>query len=160
MSYVDLNPVRTGIADMPETSDFTSIQERIRYYHKQLKKKGNASKAQLSAPKGLLPFTGGEHQNKKQGIPFSLADYLELTDWAGRAIREDKTGAIPARLSPILERLNINPEAWLDTVQNYNNNFYNVVGTRKAIKAYSAALERQWFCLTGSSSQLYQSAAT
>jgi hypothetical protein len=54
---------------------------------------------------------------------------------------------------------NINPEAWLDIVQNYNNNFYNVVGTRKAIKAYSAALERQWFCLTGSSSQLYQSAA-
>jgi REP element-mobilizing transposase RayT len=159
MSYVDLNPIRVGIADMPETSDFTSIQERIRHYHKQLKKKGNASKTQLSAPKGILPFTGGEHQDKKLGLPFSLADYLELTDWAGRAIREDKAGAIPTRLSPILERLNINPEAWLDTVQNYNNNFYNVVGTRKAIKAYSAALERQWFCLKGRSLQLYQSAA-
>jgi hypothetical protein len=42
MSYADLNPVRERIADMPETSDFTSIQERISHYHKQLKKKGNA----------------------------------------------------------------------------------------------------------------------
>jgi hypothetical protein len=92
-------------------------------------------------------------------VPFSLSDYLELTDWAGRAIREDKTGAIPApRLSPILECLNINPEAWLDTLQNYNINFNIIVGTRNAVRAYSASLERQWFSLTGSSLQLYQSA--
>jgi REP element-mobilizing transposase RayT len=159
MSYVDLNPIRAGLADMPENSDFTSIQARIRHYHKQLKKKSNTDEAQLSAPIGIAPFTGGEHQDKKQGVPFSLIDYLELTDWAGRAIREDIVGAIPAHLSPILERLNINPEAWLDTVQNYNNNFYNVVGTSKAVKAYSAALEREWFCLTGSSLQLYQCSA-
>lgn len=32
MTYVDLNPVRAGIAETPELSDFTSIQERIRDY--------------------------------------------------------------------------------------------------------------------------------
>ncbi|WP_424945099.1 transposase, partial [Candidatus Thiosymbion oneisti] len=29
MAYVDLNPVRAGLAETPETSDYTSIQERV-----------------------------------------------------------------------------------------------------------------------------------
>ncbi|MCU7807232.1 MAG: hypothetical protein KZQ73_05105 [Candidatus Thiodiazotropha sp. (ex Semelilucina semeliformis)] len=61
-----------------------------------------------------------------------MADYLELIDWAGRAIRADKSGAIPAQLAPILERLNINPEAWLNSIQNYNKTFYAVVATKKS----------------------------
>ncbi|MCU7807231.1 MAG: hypothetical protein KZQ73_05100 [Candidatus Thiodiazotropha sp. (ex Semelilucina semeliformis)] len=59
MTYVDLNPIRAGLADRPEASDFTSIHERIRYYHQQLSQTKNPTEALITAPNGLLPFTGG-----------------------------------------------------------------------------------------------------
>ncbi|MES9852272.1 MAG: hypothetical protein ABW170_10615 [Candidatus Thiodiazotropha sp. L084R] len=160
MSYVDLNPIRAGIAETPENSEYTSIEERIRTYHKTLNQTGCKTKAQIKSPKGLVPFTGGEHQEKQNGLCFNLTDYFQLTDWAGRAIREDKSGAIPSHLSPILERLGIDSEAWLDTVRNYNNNYYTVVGTREGINKYRDALGRKWFCSTKITSQLYQSSIT
>ncbi|MCU7925977.1 MAG: transposase [Candidatus Thiodiazotropha sp. (ex Dulcina madagascariensis)] len=156
MSYVDLNPVRAGIATTPETSDYTSIQQRIEHFHRTKGQTDHTTGEMPPTPTGLLPFTGGECIDKEQGLPFSLADYLQLTDWAGRAIRHDKAGAIPAHLAPILERLNIEPDAWLDTMRDYGRRYYRVVGTREAIKQYSQALGRKWLCVTGASLHLYR----
>jgi putative transposase len=74
----------------------------------------------------------------------------------GRAIREDKSGSIPIELAPILERLNIDPEAWLDSVKNYGRNYNTVIGTREGIKRFSQAIGRKWFCMSGYSLQIYQ----
>jgi REP element-mobilizing transposase RayT len=158
MSYVDLNPIRAKIADRPEASDFTSIQDRIRHYQKALEQTGNHAEAATTAPAHLEPFVGGEHQDKPPGLNFSLPDYLQLTDWVGRAIREDKSGAIPTELAPILERLNIDPEAWLNSVKNYGKNYYTVIGTREGIKQFTQAIGRgrKWFCASGYSLQIYQ----
>jgi hypothetical protein len=44
----------------------------------------------------------------------SLDTYLDLVDQTGRIVRSGKRGAIPAHLAPILTRLEIDAEAWVD----------------------------------------------
>jgi len=103
MAYVDLNPVRAGIADCPEGSDFTSVQQRIREYAQ--------SREEPETPT-LKAFSAGQ-ADSDHTICFDYADYLELIDWAGRCQREGKRGSIPERYPPSLQRLNIDADAWL-----------------------------------------------
>ena len=48
-----------------------------------------------------------------EGILFNLTDYLELVDWSGRIIREDKKGVVPATLPAILQRLVMDARHWV-----------------------------------------------
>jgi len=115
MSYVDLNPVRAGIAEGLESSDFTSIQDRILALQTAVKAEdGNklATPAPITKPV-LMAF--GEIEKNADGaavLPFRVKDYIELTEWTGRCIRGDKTGYIAANIPPILESLGISPGQW------------------------------------------------
>jgi hypothetical protein len=71
MSYVDLNPIRAGIADTPEESDFTSIQERIRAWQA----KSNASKKENISETRLRPFVGSRNDHADSRIEFSRIEY-------------------------------------------------------------------------------------
>jgi hypothetical protein len=117
MAYVDLNPVRAGIATSPETSDHTSIQERTRpvFSLKQAIKNQHRSGDLLdfkTSLKPLLNFETGLVNQLQSGILFAFRDYLELVDWTGRIIRNDKQGVIDNELPPILSRLHITAEQW------------------------------------------------
>jgi REP element-mobilizing transposase RayT len=117
MAYVDLNPVRAGIAPTPEQSSFTSIQRRIK------------AAIMGEQPTRLLPFTGNEQQAKTASIRFSLKDYLTLVDETGRIIRADKRGAIDNKTANILLRLHISDESWLKLTTNFEGIFTGAVGT-------------------------------
>jgi REP element-mobilizing transposase RayT len=143
MSYVDLNPIRAGLAKTPEDSDYTSIQERIEAYAK----RQSTSKAKQLAkqqPTKLHPFKRSSEEGAEMPIDFDLNDYLRLVDWTGRAIREDKKGAIPSDLAPILERVGLNPDAWVTSISHYNNNYFSVLGAIDRIKAYAQMQKKSW----------------
>lgn len=126
MAYVDLNPIRAKMASSPETSDFTSIQERIHCIQ---------SESEQAQPARLLPFIGNERLEQPEGLAFKLSDYLELIDWTGRIIREDKRGAISESLPSILDRLEINTKQWQKLSQQFEANFNSFAGNSGILKS-------------------------
>ena len=129
LAYVDLNPIRAQMAITPETSDYTSIKLRINRA-----KTAQSPNHLTQQPRNLLPFAGYPRQDMPKGLPFRLTDYLELVDWTGRSIREDKRGAIDENLPPILERLNIEAKHWLFLTQHFESRFKRLVGTAYQLK--------------------------
>lgn len=118
MAYVDLNPVRAAMADRPEDSDHTSIKERLDPQFNLTQ----AIQSQIDSHylrrfsvslKPLLNFEGSYRNEVQQGILFSLRDYLELVDYTGRVIHPSKRGHIPESSPPILNRLGLSPDEWL-----------------------------------------------
>ncbi|MEW8683369.1 MAG: transposase [Candidatus Thiodiazotropha endolucinida] len=130
MAYVDLNPVRAGMAETPEQSEFTSIAERTSRLEQ-----GRDPENEANNPRGLYPFAGNPRKSMPKGLPFRLNDYLELIDWTGRTIVESKRGYIPSNQPPILERLQIDPRHWLYMTQHFESRFKGFVGASHKLKA-------------------------
>ena len=49
----------------------------------------------------------------------SLAEYLELLDWTGRQVKHGKRGSMARNVPPILDRLNLSAELWLQTIAGF-----------------------------------------
>ena len=124
MAYVDLNPVRAAMAKTPEDSAHTSIKRRCAA----AKSQGRVDGVVAKQPKALQRFIGNPRLNMPDGLPFRLTDYLELVDWTGRQIRDDKRGSIEGELPCILTRLDIDEEHWLYMTQHFESSFKTLVG--------------------------------
>lgn len=144
MAYVDLNPIRAKMAKTLESSDFTSVKERIK------RARTNTTKKQ---PRQLKPLRS-QGQNPDTAIPFALSSYLELVDWSGRILRKDKKGNISTETPPILHRLSIDPDEWVKTM-GWDNRFHYAVGKLTALKAYAKRIGRQWLHGAASSQRLF-----
>ena len=125
MAYVDLNPIRAAMATTPETSDFTSIQERIQHPN--------------SA--GVRAFSD---QGDAVGISFTQNDYLEMVDWAGREIQGNKKGSIPASAPPILARLNMSSSPVLDYLNRKEDYMPVALGPVSQLRYFAQAVGRRF----------------
>jgi hypothetical protein len=84
-------PVLAKLAEIPEESEFTSVENRI-----EAMSEVQSNSAWLSP---IQYETTDETQTRRPGLfSFDTQTYLELVDWTGRCIREDKPGSIPEPL--------------------------------------------------------------
>jgi REP element-mobilizing transposase RayT len=143
MAYVDLNPIRAGIESTPESSEFTSIYQRIQELISATNPSSMRSEegtAAVALP--ILRFA--DEPGVAPAIPFALNEYLALVDWTGRAVREDKRGAIDPHLPSIAHRLGIEPDAWRRAMRPRGNVFGRAMGKLDVLRLHAQTLGQSW----------------
>lgn len=88
-----------------------------------------------------------------------MLDYLELVDWCGRAVREDKRGAIPENIPPILQRLRIDPDEYLNFMRAERNAFTRAVGAANQLREAAQAIGQRYLGGIGVSQALFPDSA-
>lgn len=148
-AYVDLNPIRAGMAETPESSDFTSAQDRIMARQARKKQEGERTLLEpaeyqrcLARAKWLCPLR--DEPDRRGFLSMDLDDYLELLDWTGRKVVAGKKGSIPEQFAPILQRLDVEGDQWLYSVQHFGSLFYRVAGKVSVMKERAVAAGQKW----------------
>jgi hypothetical protein len=166
--YVDLNQIRAGEALTPELSLHCSVGWRIAARRVGNRKDGAAGDiasadawlAPLTLEKehlGDVPSRSGRRASDKGLLPMTLEEYLRLLDYSGRQVRAGKRGAIPAGLKPILERLGIETDEFVDTVDKLAQYFRRVIGPVEEMAVRAAEAGRRWFQGKRRAAQVFRS---
>ena len=133
MAYVDLNPIRAGIAKTPEQSEYTGIRARVTENDEEPVVRGAVSRLlklrdieHFNVPaRPLMPFSDETENPRQPALPMKQKEYLSLVDQTGRIAVHGKRGTIDASLSPILTRLGLSDDDWFRCSTNFRRNSRN-----------------------------------
>jgi hypothetical protein len=90
-------------------------------------------------------------------LPMELRDYLQLVDWSGRIVRQDKASAIDRQAPPIFERLNIDLDVWRDAMRIRGNVFGRALGRLDNLRMHARTLGQSWIKGQACAHRLYRS---
>ena len=126
MAYVDLNPVRAGLANTPQHSCHTSIKKRIRAARKN------------QQPRKLYPFAEAGKPAVAAALPFLLKDYLALVNLTCRQYQLKSSDDAPGSAS-ILKKAGLSQAQWRWMVEGVEQQF----GHRISLSLVNKKLERR-----------------
>ncbi len=148
MAYVDLNPVRAGIANKLETSTYTSIYERLN--GKACPDDMGFGQTSLLKKKSLVGFLGHQSsQPNKQakryfGFEYSLLDYIQLVENLGQTIHISKPGKITGNSPSLLTELGLDDAQWEEYSARFGLHFNCAVGSIDELRKYAQHTDRAW----------------
>ncbi|MEQ9407787.1 MAG: hypothetical protein RIK87_08665, partial [Fuerstiella sp.] len=68
-------------------------------------------------------------------LPLTTAEYLDLLNWTAGQIRANRSSADSSTLPPVLQRLQLSREVWLQLVKRFGRLFSVVAGRPCSIEA-------------------------
>ena len=83
-------------------------------------------------------------KNMKGILPIEYEQYMTLLEWTGQQIREDKRGAIPKNIIPIMERLKLKADTWIDNILCLGKKFHRVIASEEIMQECAANLNKKW----------------
>jgi REP element-mobilizing transposase RayT len=142
MAYVDLNPIRAGLARTPEDSIYTSIKARLskaQFIGDNPRNKlteaisGMLKSGELhhfeTRIRPLMAFSDTVDKDRNHStvvtIPMCELDYLRLVDSTGRIVTASKRAGIDPTIEPILNRLGLSAEQWISASTDFKENYRN-----------------------------------
>lgn len=145
MSYVDLNPIRAGIAEDLVSSMHTGAARRI----DSLRSKTPQANADLTALRTSIP-----------AYPLALTTgvYLELIDWTAGLLRPDKRGAVAPGTPLILDQLGVGERQWHFQVLGIESRYYRAIGCAHALIEKAKTMGQCWLKGLGTAQRLKQEA--
>jgi hypothetical protein len=131
MSYVDLNPVRAGVAESLEASAHTSALHRI-------------ASIKSEPDSALRPLSGVATKTSSTPLPLTVADYLEVIDWTARQKRADKRGAVSTAEPPILRKLGLTEHQWSAQMLGTETRYWRAIGSAQSLIEKAVAMGQSW----------------
>ncbi|SFN18508.1 transposase [Dokdonella immobilis] len=131
MSYVDLNPIRAGIAENLETSAHTSAVQRIKNL------RSEPATAQW-------PLASINNTTAPGTLPITAEAYLDLIDWTARLTRGDKSGRIDMSEPPILRNLGLSEHQWHQQTLGTEARYWRAIGSARSLMEKAAAIGQSW----------------
>lgn len=140
MAYVDLNPIRAGIAKTLQGSPHTSAKQRI----------ADAKRDRRMLDQRMLPVAGSIGHMAS----VTTADYLELLEWTGRQLAPGKKGRIKDDTPSVLQTLEHRPERWATRVRAVGSGYWRVIGEADDMIEIAKRLGQAWLKGVGLAARL------